>query len=205
MLIYYVYAYLRKSDNTPYYIGKGKGNRAYGNHGSLPVPKDTSQIIFLETNLTEVGSLALERRYIRWYGRKDLGTGILRNRTDGGDGTSGRFVADETRKNISDSWTEERRISQSKNTQKQWTEEKKNKIAEQHKEWWTEERRRKQGDRNRKRNTEEYMKNLKTKTWTEERRRDHGEKIKALWTPEKRLEASEKYRNNKQKIKSNND
>lgn len=98
---YYVYAYLRASDNTPYYIGKGKNKRFLQRHDGVSVPKDKSKIVFLETNLTDVGSLALERRYIRWYGRKDNNTGILRNLTDGGDGGCGYRHTKEHKKYIS--------------------------------------------------------------------------------------------------------
>jgi hypothetical protein len=83
---YYVYSYLRQ-DGTPYYIGKGKNKRAWQLHENIKRPS-YDNIIILEQKLTEIGAIALERQMIQWYGRKDLGTGILRNRTDGGEGTS---------------------------------------------------------------------------------------------------------------------
>lgn len=86
MDIYYVYAYLREKDNTPYYIGKGKNKRAYSKDHSVSVPNDKSKIIFYHTNLTESDAHELEKYYIKLYGRKDLNTGILYNQTDGGDG-----------------------------------------------------------------------------------------------------------------------
>lgn len=86
---YYTYAYLRE-DGTPYYIGKGKGRRIFDkeNRTSCPVPKDKNRIIFLKQNLTEEQAFIHEIYMISVFGRKNNGTGILRNLTDGGEGFS---------------------------------------------------------------------------------------------------------------------
>jgi len=93
---FYTYAYLRE-DKTPYYIGKGKGNRIYSTDRKVKLPKDKSRIIFLKQNLTEDEAFRHETYMISLFGRKDLGTGILRNLTDGGEGSSGAVISEETR------------------------------------------------------------------------------------------------------------
>lgn len=95
--LFYIYSYLR-DDGSPYYIGKGCDYRAWKKHKTINTPKDKSKIVIMESNLTELGALALERFYIRWYGRIDNNTGILRNKTDGGEGISGYKFSD-THKN----------------------------------------------------------------------------------------------------------
>ena len=86
---FYTYAYLRE-DRTPYYIGKGKGRRLYKKgKGEVGKPTDKSRIIYLKQNITEDEAIKHEIYMIAVFGRIDLGTGILRNKTNGGDGTSG--------------------------------------------------------------------------------------------------------------------
>ena len=99
---FYTYAYLRE-DRTPYYIGKGQRNRAYIEGGRcVKLPKDKSRIILLKQNLTEEESFKHEKYMIAVFGRKDLGTGILHNKTDGGEGTSGLKFSDESKRKLSD-------------------------------------------------------------------------------------------------------
>jgi hypothetical protein len=98
----YVYQYLRE-DGTPYYIGKGSGNRAWvkGKHESIKKPTNKDHIIIIKDQLTEDEAHDLEKKLISKYGRKNNGTGILRNLTDGGEGQLGRTHTDEHKKRIS--------------------------------------------------------------------------------------------------------
>ena len=99
---FYTYAYLRE-DRTPYYIGKGQTERVYQKGGKpCGIPKDKSRIIFLKQNLTEEEAFKHEIYMIAVFGRKDLGTGILHNKTNGGDGVSGLVHTKETKIKMSE-------------------------------------------------------------------------------------------------------
>ncbi len=98
---FYTYAYLRE-DRTPYYIGKGQGKRIYQSKGKpCGIPKNMSRMIYLKQNLTEDEAFRHEIYMIAVFGRKNLGTGILHNRTNGGEGASGKIVSKKTKNKLS--------------------------------------------------------------------------------------------------------
>jgi hypothetical protein len=87
MFSYYVYIYLRK-DGSPYYVGKGKGARWKKQH-KIETPSP-DRVIFPITQTTEEWAHFMEMEFIDLLGRLSDGTGILENKTDGGEGTSGK-------------------------------------------------------------------------------------------------------------------
>ena len=100
--MYYTYAYLRE-DGTPYYIGKGSGDRINKNHGRPCSKPPLDRRIKLKTNLTEEEAFKHEVYMIALFGRKDIGTGILYNKSNGGEGNSGLIMSQETREKMSKS------------------------------------------------------------------------------------------------------
>lgn len=97
---FYTYLWLRY-DGTPYYVGKGKGNRGFVScQHSVRRPKDKARII-IEHHLTEDDAFSAEKFLIFYYGRIDIGTGILHNCTDGGEGASGAVRSEEHKAKMS--------------------------------------------------------------------------------------------------------
>src|ERR1019366_6971835 len=107
-MVYYVYALFRP-DGTPFYVGKGKGNRI-SHHGTTHGSNDYANKIInkakreglecprviLREGLNELEAFEYEILFIKAIGRKDLEEGPLVNFTDGGEGASGRKCSPET-------------------------------------------------------------------------------------------------------------
>lgn len=93
---YYTYAWLRE-DGTPYYIGKGRGRRAW-----RPEGPSKDRVLILKKNITEAEAFRHEVYMISVFGRRDKNTGILHNFSDGGDGASGAVRSPETRAKMSE-------------------------------------------------------------------------------------------------------
>ena len=101
--MFYTYVWLRE-DGTPYYVGKGSGNRAYSKDHRHGVPPLGRIIFYIAKD--EVDAFETEVALIWYYGRKDLGTGCLRNLTNGGENPpspKGRVWSKESRERLSES------------------------------------------------------------------------------------------------------
>lgn len=104
---FYVYAWLR-TDGTPFYVGKGRGGRDMEEGASrnkfftnivAKIRKNGQEprVVRWQHGLLEGDAHRLETAYIKLFGRRDLGTGVLCNLTDGGEGAVGALHSDETR------------------------------------------------------------------------------------------------------------
>lgn len=99
--MFYVYVYVDPITNQPFYVGKGSGDRKYHHlwnwkkHKNDLIKASIQQLheqgqrpiiqeVFHAEN--EHDAFVEETRLIREYGRLDLGTGILCNKTFGGEG-----------------------------------------------------------------------------------------------------------------------
>lgn len=86
---YYVYTHIRLDTGKVFYVGKGKGRRAFwqnqrNKHWKAIVAKAGFEVHFIASGLTEEKAFQLEKETISYFGRVNLA-----NYTDGGDGASG--------------------------------------------------------------------------------------------------------------------
>jgi hypothetical protein len=103
----YVYRHIRLDKNEPFYVGIGSDKKYYrayckGTRGRNPywhriVAKTEYEVEIVLDGLTYNEAKRKEEEFISLYGRVNNNTGILCNLTDGGEGTKGLVVSDETR------------------------------------------------------------------------------------------------------------
>ena len=103
--MYYVYFLIDPENEQVFYVGKGKGDRAYTHSRPSSLLRNTRKnnkiksilskgltpvVSLIHQNLTEANAFKLEQKYISDYGRLDVGSGTLCNHSNGGEGQGGR-------------------------------------------------------------------------------------------------------------------
>jgi group I intron endonuclease len=105
-----IYRHTRLDNNTVFYIGIGKEDkRAYSKKGRNNYWKNIVnlcgyEVEILKKDLSWEDACELERALVSWYGRNDLGLGLLVNMTDGGDGIINQVFSKETREKLRLNW-----------------------------------------------------------------------------------------------------
>lgn len=117
---FYIYHYCDPESGTPFWVGKGKGRRAFCHLNNCKRLCDSSYNTFfyrklrkmllsdinpdikiVRDQLEEKEALDLEMSDIKRIGRRDQGKGPLTNLTDGGEGASGFTHSEEAKQRMS--------------------------------------------------------------------------------------------------------
>lgn len=103
MKVHYVYIHRRKTDGAPFYVGKGKGRRAWQKYGrnrywNHVEQKHGFEVQIVKDNLPEPCALSLERIIVSTIKEP------LANMTEGGGGTTGWKHSEETKARIGAHW-----------------------------------------------------------------------------------------------------
>ena len=102
-----VYEHLRNDTNEVFYVGIGKEKkRAYNDfnrstHWQNIVNEVGHTVKIIHNDVSWEEACEIEKSLIKNYGRKDLGTGNLINKTNGGKGNYGTIVSIKTRQKMS--------------------------------------------------------------------------------------------------------
>jgi hypothetical protein len=87
---FYVYAHIDRENEVPFYIGMGRGQRAYSKdrhyYWNLFVEKyaQSYEVRFIANNISEYDAMEIENYFIHMLGKVYNGRGLLVNWTDGG-------------------------------------------------------------------------------------------------------------------------
>jgi hypothetical protein len=108
----YIYRHIRLDKNEPFYIGIGSDNNGKYSRANRKtyrsdfwnkvIEKTDYRVEIIDDDLTWGEAKEKEMWWIKFYGRRNIGSGPLVNLTDGGDGMAGWKASDETRKKLSE-------------------------------------------------------------------------------------------------------